>query len=253
MKYVVITLLLFTPWAWGQLSPLPEPLKLVTDQGGKVVDHFAAPAEMTGYIIDFKGQVMSVYVTADNKYLFTGLMLDAKGENIGEQALQAYISGPKSQQDWQRLESSHWITDGSPTAKQIIYTFTDPNCPYCKKFWKSARPWVESGQVQLRHILVGIIKADSLGKAAAILATSNPSETLKNYEADTLYPQLQVAANPPAEILNKLQENHQTMIDFGVSATPATFYRDATGTVQRHMGLPQESSLQEMFGPLNNN
>ena len=251
MKYIIlISTLLLTPWALAQIDNLPEPLKLLTEQGGEIVGQFDAPAGMKGYVADLRGQVATLYITADDQYMFTGAMLDAKGNNLGEQAVQAYVIGPKSEKDWKQLESSHWVADGSPTAKQIVYTFTDTNCPYCKKFWQSARPWVESGQVQLRHILVGIIKEDSLGQAAAIMAADNPAKILEKHQAGTLFPKLKPLQEPSPEISNQLMVNHQSMMALGVSATPATFYRDTTGAVKKQMGLPPESSLNKIFGPL---
>ncbi|WP_373769742.1 thiol:disulfide interchange protein DsbG, partial [Delftia acidovorans] len=68
-----------------------------------------------------------------------------------------------------QLETSTWVPDGKADAPRVIYTFTDPNCKYCHKFWEAARPWVDAGKVQLRHILVGVIRDDSPAKAAAIL------------------------------------------------------------------------------------
>ncbi|GAC26602.1 thiol:disulfide interchange protein DsbG [Paraglaciecola mesophila KMM 241] len=249
----LVTILLFAPSVLGKVTALPEPLKLVDKQGGKIVNQFEAPGDIKGFVADFKGQVVTLYVTADDKYLFTGSMLDAKGNNIGEQAMQAYITGPKSTNDWKLLKSTHWIADGSPFANRIIYTFTDPNCPYCKKLWKNARPWVENGHVQLRHIIVGILKADSLGKAAAILSASDPANILNKHEAGNLFPELKAIESPSSEINKKLAENHQAMIDLGVSATPATFYRDTTGAVKKQRGLPPESVLHQIFGPLKKN
>lgn len=254
MKYIsLVTILLFAPWAVYATDVLPEPLKLLTQQGGEVVEKFAAPVGMKGYIAEVQGQVITLYVTPDDKYLFTGSMLDAQGNNIGEQAVQAYLSGPKSKKDWKLLESSNWVADGSSAAKRIVYTFTDANCPYCKKFWKSARPWVASGQVQIRHILVGIIRADSQGKAAAILAADNPAKMLDEHQAGTLLPELKPLLNPSSEIQSKLLANHQTMLTLGVSATPATYYQDATGTVKKQMGLPSELMLEQIFGTLKPN
>src|SRR3546814_5178612 len=80
------------------------------------------------------------------------------------------------------------------TATTEIYTYVhtlslhdalpicDANCPYCNAFWEAARPWVDSGKVQLRHILVGIIKDDSPAKAAAILGAPDRSAALLTNE-----------------------------------------------------------------------
>jgi thiol:disulfide interchange protein DsbG len=45
------------------------------------------------------------------------------------------------------LQNSSWIADGSIGARRVVYVFTDPNCPYCNKFWAEARPWVQAGKV----------------------------------------------------------------------------------------------------------
>jgi len=251
MKFIIlVTFLTIAPWAFAQKSALPEPLDLLIQQGGEIVEQFDAPAGMQGYIADFRGQVMTLYVTSDDKYMFTGAMLDAQGNNLGEQAIQAYLSGPKSIKDWNQLETSHWILDGSPSAKRIVYTFTDPNCPYCKKFWQSARPWIDSGQVQIRHILVGILRADSQQKAAAILAAEKPSVALAEHLVGKLLPKLKSLPEHSADIRNKLMENHQIMMGMGVSATPATFYQDETGVVQKQMGLPPEAMMPKILGSL---
>ena len=80
------------------------------------------------------------------------------------------ISKPLTEKTWKQLESSTWIADGSKKAPRVVYVFTDPNCPYCNKFWSDARPWVKADKVQLRHVMVGILGPTSPGKAAALLS-----------------------------------------------------------------------------------
>ena len=87
---------------------------------------------------------------------------------------------------WRQLETSHWIADGR-TGARVVYVFTDLNCPYCNKLWSDARPWVNSGKVQLRHVIVGILTPTSPGKAAALLADKDPSATLAAYEGQNAF------------------------------------------------------------------
>ncbi|MGO2477523.1 MAG: thiol:disulfide interchange protein DsbG [Pseudoalteromonas sp.] len=248
--FFLLVFLSFTSPLIAEQKTLPTPLELLTAQGAEIVSEFAAPANMTGYVADFKGQVITVYLTDDDQYLFTGSMLDAKGNNIGEQAVNDYATGPKAQKDWKVLEDSHWILDGSLSAKRIVYTFTDPNCPYCRKFWQNARPWVDAGDVQIRHILVGILKADSLGKAGAIMNANNPEDVLRKFENNSLARTLQPLKNMPEHINTQLMKNHQIMMSVGARATPATFYHDSKGAVKMQMGLPPESLMSEILGPL---
>src|SRR3546814_10919624 len=88
----------------------------------------------------------------------SGTRLNAKGEPIDQATLQSLVAKPISDQAWADLESATWVLDGKADAPRVIYTFNDANCPYCHLFWEAARPWVDAGKVQLRHLFVGIIK-----------------------------------------------------------------------------------------------
>lgn len=225
---------------------LPLPLQLIENQGGEIVDSFSAPSGITGYLVDFRGNAVSVYVSADKNYLFTGKMLDAKGRDMGNEALENYIRGPLSEKKWQTLLSSNWISDGNQTAEKVIYTFTDPNCPYCKKFWENVRPWVDSGDVQVRHILVGILKADSYGKSAAILSAKDPAKALLEHESG-VNGAIRPLDSPSKKVQEALDENHLLMKTLGISGTPAIYYKDKTNTVKLHMGLPSASQLKQII------
>lgn len=51
--------------------------------------------------------------------------------------------------------------DADQRTGPVVHVFTDANCLFCNQLWTSARPWVEVGKVQLRHAIVGIIRAGS--------------------------------------------------------------------------------------------
>ncbi len=174
-------------------------------------------------------------------------MFDVNGQDVGANELNNYINGAQSEKIWQQLSESSWVLDGNPNASRVIYAFTDPNCPYCQKFWQQARPWVDAGNVQIRHILVGILKADSYGKSAAILSAENPSEILHNHEAGQLAP-LKPLNNPTPEVKKELDDNHRLMRRLGLSATPAIYFRDESGAVKLQMGLPTTAQLETVLG-----
>jgi thiol:disulfide interchange protein DsbG len=165
---------------------------------------------------------------------------------------------------WKQLESSHWLEDGKKGAPRTVYVFTDPNCPYCNKFWADARPWVDSGKVVLRHVLVGVLTPTSRGKAAALLADRNPAQALLTYERnhaaqnsktlatgrprplgdDGLNP---LAMIPPA-IDAQLEANERLMTALGIVATPAMVWQDGAGMMQVRTGAP-DSALPTILGP----
>ncbi len=250
MRFLICLTLFISSQAAKAAEDLPAPLSLLTEQGGEVVSHFNAPSGMQGFVAEFRGQVLTLYVTPDGKYMFTGAMVDADGQDVAAQYVEAYKNGPKSEKDWAMLQNTHWIADGSPDAKTIIYTFTDPNCPYCRKLWQKARPWVDAGQVQLRHILVGILRADSPGKAAAILGAEDPAATLYQHEAGQLPGGLQPLDTISDKLQQQLQDNQKVMMAMGVSATPAIMYRTENGAVVTQMGVPSGPLMQKVFGKL---
>src|SRR3546814_10305379 len=96
-------------------------------------------------------------------------------------------------------DASEWIADCNAEATPVIYTFSDPNCPFCNKFWSAARPWVDSGKVHLRHIMVGVIRPDSANKVATIMTASSPSEALRRNETSYSSGGIKPAASVPAD------------------------------------------------------
>ena len=103
--------------------------------------------------------------------------------------------------------------------------------------------------MQLRHIMVGIIREDSPGKSAALLAAKDPEKTLAEHEkAGKGSPLKPLKAIPPA-IQAKLDANQQLMDELELSATPAIFYLDEKGDLQQQQGAPSPDKLVKILGP----
>ena len=158
-------------------------------------------------------------------------------------------SSPLPADTWQRLEKSKWIEDGQSDAPRTVYVFTDPNCPLCSRFWADARPWVNSGKVQLRHVLVAVIDASSVGKAAALLTSSDPALALARYESHP------GAAHGPAQstidssVRRELDANEALMNSLKSPGTPTIVYRDSSGAVRKFEGAPSPKMLDAILGP----
>jgi thiol:disulfide interchange protein DsbG len=154
---------------------------------------------------------------------------------------------------WAALEHSHWLADGRDDAPRKVYVFTDPNCPYCTKLWSDARPWVTSGKVQLRHLIVGILTPTSAGKAATILSDKEPAAKLAAYEASHAFsvstmlasgqrhPTEDAALKPldpiPASEQAILSSNARLMQSFGLQATPGVVFIDKQGRILARQGI----------------
>jgi thiol:disulfide interchange protein DsbG len=229
---------------------LPPAIQAVEARGAEVVGSFDAPGGLKGYAARYNGQGIGLYLTPDGDHVLLGSLLDESGEDLTRAPLEKLVYEPLGKEMWQRLESSTWIQDGAAEAPRIVYMFSDPNCPFCNMFWKQARPWVEAGDVQLRHVMVGMLRPDSAGKSAALLAAEDPEAALNAHEAASKASKLEPIQSISTKVNEQLEANLTLMGEMGASATPTIYYLDDAGRLQQHQGAPRPDSLKEIMGPL---
>ncbi|WP_426140821.1 thiol:disulfide interchange protein DsbG [Pseudomonas sp. DWP3-1-2] len=232
-----------------QAQELPAPIKALEAKGARIIGSFDAPDGLRGYAAEYQKQAIALYLTGDGKHVLAGNLYDAQGKDLSEAPLQKLVYEPMAKELWSGLEKSTWIADGSADAPKVVYLFSDANCPYCNMFWQQARPWVKAGKVQLRHIMVGIIREDSAAKAAALLVDKDPQAALKTHEQAGKSSQLKPLSDVPKDIQTRLDANLKMMTDLGLSATPSIFYLDAQGQLQQQQGAPQTAQLEKILGP----
>jgi thiol:disulfide interchange protein DsbG len=233
----------------AQARDWPAPIKALEAQGIEVIESFNAPGGLTGFAAVLQHQPISLYLTADGTHVIVGPMFDGKGNNVSEEPLDRLVSKPLTERAWKQLESSTWIADGSKKAARVVYVFTDPNCPFCNKFWSDARPWVKAGKVQLRHVMVGILGPTSPGKAAALLTAGDPAAALSQHELQLTSGGLKPLNPIPAQVRTQLDANARLMEQLGSSATPSIFFKDAGGRLQKMQGAPSTEKLVQILGP----
>ena len=244
---VLFTLLGMTLGA--QAKDWPAPIKALEAQGVEVIDTFDAPGGLTGYAGMIEQQPLAIYLTADGKQAIVGSMIDAKGANLSQEPLDRLVSKPMTVKIWKQLEKSAWIADGGKNAARVVYTFTDPNCPYCNKFWNDARPWATAGKVQLRHVMVAMLTDTSAGKAAALLTAKDPQVALTQHEQQHASGGVKPLGQVSATVRAQLDANQKLMRQLGASATPTIFYKDASGNLQKIQGAPSAEMLTKILGP----
>lgn len=223
-------------------SDHPAPVQAAIAKGVKIEASFDTPAGLKGYAARINGDPVAFYLTPDGQHVIVGAMLDAQGENLTQAQLQRHLPDPSFAEDWSQLEDSHWIREGDAQAKRVIYAFSDPNCPYCHRLWQAMRPHIGS-DIQVRHILVGILRPDSVQKSATILAARDPKAALlehdRNFDKGGITPLKEI----PAAAQQQTMANNQLMMALGVRGTPAVYYRDSQGEVRRIVGLPDDETL----------
>ena len=233
----------------AQAEDLPKAVQQIEAKGAKIVGRFDAPNGLQGYAAQFQNRGVALYLTPDGKHVLVGSLFNEQGQDLSEAPLEKLVYAPLAKEVWAKLDKTAWIADGKADAPRVVYLFSDPNCPYCNVFWQQARPWVDSGKVQLRHIMVGIIREDSPGKSAALLAAKDPQKALQEHESAGKASTLKALKDVPAAIQAKLAANMQLMEDLELQATPAIFYMDDKGELQQQQGAPSPDKLVKILGP----
>jgi len=243
-RLLMLTLLPLTLHA----EDLPAPVKAIEKQGITIIKSFDAPGGMKGYLGKYQEMGVTIYVTPDGKHAISGYMYDDAGTNLSEKLFNQELYGPAGRELWQRMEKADWILDGQKTAPRVVYVFADPYCPYCKQFWQQARPWVESGKVQIRTLMVGVIKPESPAAAAAILSAKDPAKSWHEYEQSNGKMTLALPKTIPPAIMRSLNINQKIMDDLGANATPAIYYMNEENVLQQAVGLPDAEKLKTIMG-----
>ena len=231
-----------------QAEDLPAPVKAIEKQGITIIKPFEAPGGVKGWLGKYQDMGVAIYLTPDGKHAISGYMYDENGNNLSEQLFQKELYTPAGQAMWKKMEAASWLQEGKKEAPIILYVFADPFCPYCLQFWQQARPWVESGKVQIRTLLVGVIKPESPATAAAILATEDPAKTWRDYQQSAGKMPIKPPAHLSPEKMKIVSENQQLMDELGANATPAIYYMNKDNMLQQVVGLPEADKLQVMMG-----
>lgn len=229
-------------------SSRPEVIRNLERQGVEIMGEFDAPGGLRAFAGVSGGAPVTLYVTPDGEHVIAGTLLNKKGEDVSEADVNRLVVQPMSQRVWAELERSHWIVDGDAKAKRVVYAFTDPNCPYCHRFWEASRRWVQSGKVQIRHILVGVIRADSANKAAAILTAKSPSAAFTLNEQRQADGGIEGVEKIPVQVQEQLDANARLMEQLGFQGTPGILFRDETGVVQSRSGMPAPEDMRTVLG-----
>ena len=135
---------------------------------------------------------------------------------------------------------------GAEDPERVVYAFTDPNCPYCQGLWLALEPYLDDG-VQVRHVMVGILRESSQPKAAAVLGADDPAAALQRHADHFQDGGIEAAAEPAAGPMQQVQANNQLMRELGLRGTPALYYRTGDGDVRRAEGLPGDQRLAEIL------
>ena len=168
--------------------------------------------------------------------LIVGQAFDAKsGRNLTEERL-SKLSAIR----WDGLPFQWAITDRRGTGRRKIAVFSDPNCPYCKRF--------EEDLAKLNDITVhifpyAVIKPDSVRQAKAVWCSK---DRLKAWN-DLMFRRIEPAAAPECDTpVEKLVEYGRSL---GASSTP-TWFPETGERYSGAMPLEQVRGLLDAASPV---
>lgn len=231
------------------VDSLPAPIAKLADQGLTIVKQFDAPGELSGYAARVRGNRLALYLTPDGQHVIVGSLFDADGTNLTRRKLKAILGSSGISKPWKKLAASQWIGSGNPDAPVTVYEFVDPNCPYCHQFFEATRKWVKSGRVQIRHILVAILKPSSFGKAAAILQAEDPEAAFKRHQHHYPSGGIDPAGTIKPSTKKAIAANTRLMSQLEIRGTPGIVYRGDSGDLHIIQGLPDKTGLKKIMEP----
>ena len=239
--------------AFAATQPVPKVLETPVQQGMKIITSFPAVDHMQGWVLQQGDKPFVAYTSVDGKHLFVGGLIDETGKNLTQEYAEKFIPKPDYTALFSKLDQSAYFIEGAKgkAVKSTIYAFLDPNCIFCHLAWKAFLPYEKAG-LQVRWVPVGFLKADSAGKAAALLEAKDPAAAMAQNENEfveaTESGGIPAVATVSAGMAKKLAANAQLMNAFGLSGTPAIVYKDKGGKVVVKPGMPRLSELPGVTG-----
>ena len=247
--------------------PMPAPLETMSKEGAQV-RYMGNRGGLDGWIAIQNGQEQYFYATADREFVLLGLLFDKSGKMVtleqvselqkeggavldilkadtstknasvtdtlpGEGDIAKSLKSP-SEQMFSDVEGGNWLAMGNQGAP-ILYTFMDPQCPYCHEFMKTLRPEIEGGRIQVRLIPVGF-HDETRAQAALLLAAPNAQDRwFRHLDGDK-------DALPVTPGVNEqgVERNMAIMQSWKLNVTPLSVYRAQDGKVKIIQGRAKD-------------
>lgn len=232
-------------------SNYPEAIEAAVKSGVKIIRTFPAASGLTGWALEKDGQQSIVYTTSDKQTLLVGNLVGEGGENLSARYEQQFLPKPDFSSTFADVEKSSYVVEGTiKNPKRILYVFTDAECPYCHLAWKALQPYEAAG-LQVRWVLVAVIKPSSLPKAIEILAADDKTSTfraLEQSQGKPWKPSRGIDDRARLSIVADLQKNQGLMERLQFGGTPGLVWKDEKGEIRRQPGLPRLAELPSITG-----
>jgi thiol:disulfide interchange protein DsbC len=232
----ILVLILFVPVL--ALAQAAEPAGKLTNEaiikrtlesrmGGIKVEAVAKTPYLGLYEVRMDGEIL--YVDEKMNYIFNGNIIDAKTmQNITEKRMRE-LSAIK----WENLPLDAAFKTVRGNGKRMLAVFSDPNCPYCKRFEKDL---AKVDDITIYTFLFPILSQDSHEKSKAVWCSADKSKAWSELMLNGTVP---ASARCDTPIESNLALGHK----YRVTGTPTLFFANG----ERVPGAIPAEQIEKMF------
>jgi thiol:disulfide interchange protein DsbG len=199
-----------------------------------ITQSFIENHSLIGYVLATKAvptqPIAVLFTDSSGKFLINpATSVNREGETLQQIAFSKYIESSLAVEALQSITKTHYITQGNDTAPHKLWIVIDPNCIFCHKTYEDLQPFINSGTVAVRWVIIGLIKRSSADKAAAILSSPNPLAALSQNEAQfndtTEEGGIPPLSKPSLEVQAQLTQNAEFVSKLVNVGTPVFIFK----------------------------
>lgn len=213
---------------------------------------FAVSDNISGLLLNWEGETEMLYLVHNENLVLAGRLLTREGKQLTEEHETAHFWQNELNQVIDELDQNEslWLAEGNPDAP-YIYIFDDLNCPYCNQQYESLKDLVDAGELQVRHVLVGILQDDSKVLAAKVLNAENPASLFVQYQEafgtagakGLIYETVSGVTSDP-----RVDQAQRLMDQAGISGTPGIIVPMEASPHSRYTGVMSAGHISEILG-----
>ena len=195
--------------------------------GGVKVDAVAKTPYLGLYEVRLDNEIL--YTDEKMNYIFSGNIIDGKSmQNLTEKRLRD-LSAIK----WENLPLDAAVKTVRGNGKRMLAIFSDPNCPYCKRFEKDL---AKVGDITIYTFLYPILSPDSHEKSKAVWCSADKSKAWSELMLNGTVP---AAARCDTPIENNLALGRK----YRVTGTPTLIFANG----ERVPGAIPQAQLEKLL------
>jgi thiol:disulfide interchange protein DsbC len=195
--------------------------------GGVKVDAVAKTPYLGLYEVRMDSEI--IYTDEKMNYIFSGNIIDAKNmQNLTEKRLRDLTSIK-----WDNLPLDTAVKTVRGNGKRVLAVFSDPNCPYCKRFEKDL---ARINDITVYTFLYPILSQDSTEKSKAVWCSADKSKAWNDLMLNGTVPAA-ARCDTPIERTLELGRKHR------VNGTPTLFFANG----ERVSGAVPQDQLEKLL------